>query len=65
MGSSSPTALSLLAYQDFTNVDLNLRPEAMAIANIITLVVVGLVIVAYIQLNAINRTAVREHVQKH
>ncbi len=65
LGSSSPTALSLLAYQDFTNVDLNLRPEAMAIANIITLVVVGLVIVAYIQLNAMNRTAVREHVQKH
>jgi putative spermidine/putrescine transport system permease protein len=60
LGSSSPKALSLLAYQDFTNVDLNTRPAAMAIANIITLVVVGLVILAYQQLNAMNRRAVRE-----
>ena len=58
LGSSSPKALSLLAYQDFTNVDLNLRAEAMAIANTITLVVVFLVILAYFQLSAMNRRAV-------
>lgn len=59
LGSSSPKALSLLAYQDFANVDLNMRPEAMAIANIITGVVVALVIVAYLQLNTMNRRTVK------
>ena len=63
LGSSSPQALSLLAYQDFTNVDLNLRTEAMAIANIITLVVmVVLVILAYVQLNSLNKRKVKGHV---
>jgi putative spermidine/putrescine transport system permease protein len=60
LGSSSPKALSLLDYQDFVNVDLNLRPEAMGIANIIALIVVVLVILAYNQLNTINRRAANE-----
>lgn len=62
LGSSYPQALSLLAYQDFTNVDLNLRPEAMGIANIITAIVVLLALFAYVQLNAMNRRVANEPV---
>lgn len=60
LGSSYPKALSLLAYLKFTDVDLNSRPEAMAIASIITLVMVVLMLVAYTQLNAMNKMAVRK-----
>lgn len=60
LGSTYPKALSILSYQEYTDIDLNSRPEALAIANIITLVVVIMVILAYMQLNAMNRMGVRK-----
>ncbi len=61
LGSTYPKTLSLLAYQKFTDVDLNSRPEAMAIANIITIVMVVIVIFEYAQLNAMNKMAVKRN----
>jgi len=59
LGSTSPKALALLAYQEYTSVDLNTRPAAMAIANIITVVMAGLVFLAYLRLNSLNRAVVK------
>jgi putative spermidine/putrescine transport system permease protein len=61
LGSTYPKALAILAYQKFTDIDLNSRPEAMAIANIMTIIIVALVILAYLQLNAMNRMRVRQN----
>lgn len=55
LGATYPKALSILSYQEFTSVDLNSRPEAMAIATLITVIVTALVVLAYLQLNAMNR----------
>lgn len=46
LGASHPQALAVLAYQSFTDVDLAARPEAMAMAVVIT-VLSGLMIWAY------------------
>ncbi|HTY47198.1 MAG TPA: sugar ABC transporter permease [Methanomassiliicoccales archaeon] len=61
LGSTSPKALALLAYQDYTSVDLNTRPEAMAIANIITLIMAVVVILAYRRLDAVNKRGEAGH----
>ena len=61
LGSTYPKALAILAYQKFTDIDLNSRPEAMAIANIMTIIIVALVILAYIQLNTMNRMRARQN----
>jgi len=62
LGSTYPKTLALLAYQQFTNINLNSRPEAFAIANVITLVMIVLVIAEYTQLTAMNKMAVkRDH----
>ncbi len=62
LGSTYPEALSVLAYQMFTSIDLNTRPEALAIASIITLVTVVLMVIAYMQLNKMNKMAVKKDV---
>ena len=64
LGSTYPKALAILAYQKFTDIDLNSRPEAMAIANVMTIIIVALVILAYLQLNAMNRMMVRQNGKK-
>jgi putative spermidine/putrescine transport system permease protein len=61
LGSTYPKSLSILSYQQFTDIDLNSRPEAMAIANIITLIVVSLVILAYVQLSSMNKKGVKRN----
>ena len=45
MGRTYPKALPVWAYQRFTNVDLNERPEAMAVSVLITLLAVGVAVV--------------------
>jgi putative spermidine/putrescine transport system permease protein len=61
LGSTSPKALAVLAYQDYTSIDLNTRPEAMAIANLITLILVVLILFTYKRLDTMNRKAVVGH----
>jgi len=61
LGATYPKVLAILAYQKFTDIDLNSRPEAMAIANIMTIIIVVLVIIAYLQLNAMNRIRVKQN----
>ena len=58
LGSTAPKALALLAYQDFTSIDLNTRPEAMAMANIITLILISLMVIVYVRLDAANKRMV-------
>ena len=43
LGASYPQALPVLAYRSFTDVDLNSRPDAMAMAVIITLISAALI----------------------
>jgi putative spermidine/putrescine transport system permease protein len=49
LGQSHPAALSVLTYQKFIDVDLSMRPEAMALAMIIALTS-GLMIFGYVRL---------------
>ena len=49
LGRRFPSALPVLAYRNYTDVDLNARPEAMAMSVIIALVSTGLIFV-YMQL---------------
>ena len=49
LGESFPSALPVLAYRLHTNVDLALRPEAMALAVVMSVVVMGAA-VAYLTL---------------
>ena len=44
-----PSALPVLAYRSYTNVDLNARPEAMAMSVVIA-VIISLLVFAYMQL---------------
>jgi putative spermidine/putrescine transport system permease protein len=61
LGSTAPKALAVLAYQEYTSIDLNSRPEALAIANVITMILVILIYFVYRQLDAMNRKAVIDH----
>ncbi len=50
LGQNHPVALPVLAYRSYTDVDLAARPEAMAMAMVIT-VMSGLMIYAYVRLS--------------
>lgn len=43
LGSTYPSALPVLAFRSYSNVDLNARPEAMAMSMVITLLIVILI----------------------
>ena len=45
LGQRFPSALPVLAYRAYTDVDLNARPEAMAMSVIITIVSAALIFV--------------------
>ncbi len=51
LGQRYPSALPVLAYRSYTDVDLNARPEAMALSVIITLISTALIF-AYMRLTA-------------
>jgi len=53
LGESFPSALPVLAYRLHTNVDLAARPEAMALAVVMTLVVM---VAAFVYLKLVRRT---------
>ena len=52
LGQVYPAVLPVLAYRNYRDVDLNARPEAMAMSMVITLIVV-LLILAYIKLSEV------------
>ena len=45
LGQTYPAVLPVLAYRNYHDVDLNARPEAMAMSMVITLIVVLLILV--------------------
>ncbi len=49
LGQRYPSALPVLAYRSYTNVDLNARPEAMAMSVVIA-VIISVLVFAYMQL---------------
>lgn len=50
LGQRYPSALPVLAYRSYTDVDLNARPEAMAMSVVIALII-GVFVFAYMQLS--------------
>jgi len=49
LGQRYPSALPVLAYRSYTDIDLNARPEAMAMSVVIA-VIISLLVFAYMQL---------------